>query len=256
MTSSDPVRVALTGASGRMGRAVLSLIADTPTVELAGAIAPEATRVDGVAVQAEFALEDVLTSADVLIDFSAPAATVTYASACVDADVALVSGTTGFANAQYADLEASASEIPILHASNFSRGMQAVHAATEAALKVLEAYDIEITETHHNGKVDAPSGTAKELLKTIQTARPGAPTVSGREGTQPRQSGEIGVFARRAGDIRGEHEVLFAGNDEVLTITHRVGSREVFAAGALDAAVWIFEQAPGLYSFEEVIECA
>jgi 4-hydroxy-tetrahydrodipicolinate reductase len=153
----------------------------------------------------------------------------------------------------------------VLHATNFSRGVEALGAAVEGVVGALPGYDVELTETHHNRKRDAPSGTAGTLLDRIETARENGDgnadasngeagrRTYGREGIQPREAGEIGVHVRRAGDVRGEHEVLLAGNDEVLSFTHRAESRRVFAAGALDAAVWLAGREPGIYDFAEVL---
>jgi 4-hydroxy-tetrahydrodipicolinate reductase len=121
------------------------------------------------------------------------------------------------------------------------------------AVSALDGYDLELMESHHNGKVDAPSGTAKTILDTVQAERDVEP-VYGREGHVPRDEDEIGVFARRAGDIRGEHELILAGNDEVLSLSHHAEDRAVFAAGALDAAAWLAGRDPGRYEFGAVID--
>jgi 4-hydroxy-tetrahydrodipicolinate reductase len=124
--------------------------------------------------------------------------------------------------------------------------------AVEEAAGALPEYDVEVTETHHNGKVDAPSGTAGLLLERVEAERGASERVHGREGDQPRTGGEVGVHARRAGDVTGEHEVLLAGNSEVLELTHRAGDRRVFAAGAVDAAAWLADQPADYYEFSEV----
>jgi 4-hydroxy-tetrahydrodipicolinate reductase len=165
-----------------------------------------------------------------------------------------VVGTTGFDDEQWAAIEAAAETVPVLVAANFSRGVQALRIAAEAAVETLPGYDVELTETHHSGKRDAPSGTANTLLDAIDETPGASERVHGRHGEQPREPGEIGVHARRAGGIRGEHEVLLAGNDEVLTLGHRAESRRVFAAGALDAAVWLAGQRPGMYDFADALE--
>ncbi len=120
-------------------------------------------------------------------------------------------------------------------------------------MEALDGYDVELAETHHNDKIDAPSGTAKSILETITAHRDLEP-VYGREGVQPRSDDEIGVLVSRLGDVRGEHEVRLGDNDEVLTISHRAEDRGVFAAGALDAVVWLAAQNPGWYTFGEVID--
>lgn len=191
---------------------------------------------------------------EVVVDFTGPDSTVEYASACAEAGVGFVTGTTGFTEDERAVLRETTESVPVLWATNFSRGIHALGAALGETAETLSAYDIELTETHHNRKRDAPSGTAKTLLDDIDEAsgRDHERTY-GREGEQPRQNGEIGVHVRRAGGIRGEHEIMFAGNDEVLTFTHRAESRAVFATGALDAAVWLAGRDAGWYEFEEVV---
>jgi 4-hydroxy-tetrahydrodipicolinate reductase len=189
---------------------------------------------------------------DAVVDFSEPAAAVSLAGVCADAGVPLVVGTTGFDDDQVATLRQASKRIPVLKATNFARGVQALLAALGPALERLPGYDVELLETHHSGKRDAPSGTASTLLDRIAEYRE-FETVPGREGIQPRDTDEVGVLARRAGDIRGEHEVLLAGNDESLTLTHRAEDRGVFAAGALDAATWLVGRDPGWYSFEDVV---
>ena len=142
----------------------------------------------------------------------------------------------------------------MLKAANFARGVQALLQAVEAGVEALPEYDIELTETHHAGKRDAPSGTANTVLDAIEAARGGAlDRTHGREGEHRRAESEVGVHVRRAGTVRGEHELLLAGNDEVLTLSHRAESRRVFAAGAVDAAEWLAGREPGWYDFGDVL---
>jgi len=249
-------RIAVTGATGRMGKTVLA-VARERDLDVAFAVNRDASgeHVEGVPVRPSAEFEALLDEErpDVVVDFTGPEATVTYASACATYGVPLVTGTTGFSEADVAALEEAASEVPILVGANFSRGIQALLNAVESAVTDLPEYDAELLETHHNGKRDAPSGTAKILLDRIEETR-GAESerVHGREGEAPREGDEIGVHARRAGDIPGEHEVLLAGNHESLELTHRAGSRSVFAEGALDAAAWLAEQPADYYRFETI----
>ncbi len=250
-------RLAVTGATGTMGSTVLELAKDRADISVGLAISRSGTdkTVAGVAVRSAETLPAGLgeESIDVLVDFTGPDSSVEYVERAADAGVAAVVGTTGFTEAQRDRLRSAAEREPVLVAANFSRGVRALHAALEPVLERLAAYDIEVTETHHNRKRDAPSGTATELLETIETSRESKTRVHGRVGEQPRQAGEIGVHARRAGTIAGEHEILLAGDGEALTLTHRAESRAVFAAGALDAAVWLEGRESGWYSFEEVL---
>jgi 4-hydroxy-tetrahydrodipicolinate reductase len=142
----------------------------------------------------------------------------------------------------------------VLKASNFARGVQALLQAVEAGVEALPEYDVELIETHHAGKRDAPSGTAKTLLAAVDEAREEElDRTHGREGEHRRTDSEVGVHVRRAGTVRGEHEVLLAGNDEMLTLSHRAESRRVFAAGAVDAAEWLAGREPGWYDFGDVL---
>ncbi|WP_254537394.1 4-hydroxy-tetrahydrodipicolinate reductase [Halomarina litorea] len=247
------MRVAVTGATGRMGQAVIGAARERGTETLPVSRASE--RIEGFDASPASNLAAVLTSEspDALVDFTAPGASVEYAAACAEAGVPLVTGTTGFSEEQVEALRRASDEVPVLYAPNFSRGVSVLDSLVREAAESLPGYDIELTETHHNGKRDAPSGTAERLLETVEEAGETTGRTHGREGIQPREDGEIGVHVRRAGDVRGEHELLFAGNDEVLTLTHRAESRGVFAAGALDAAEWVAGRDAGWYDFGEVL---
>ena len=250
--------IGVTGATGTMGRAVLEATAgrDDTTVLFAANRDPETERVEGTRVHDAADFPELLAEhrPEVVVDFTGPGSTVEYAAACAEVEVGFVTGTTGFDEDERAALDESAEAIPLLWATNFSRGIHALRAGLSEVLDTVSGYDIELTETHHNRKRDAPSGTAETLLETIDEAGGTEhERTYGREGEQPRQEGEIGVHVRRAGGIRGEHEVLLAGNDEVLSLTHRAESRTVFASGALDAAVWLAGRDPGRYEFGEVL---
>ena len=265
------LRVAITGASGRMGGELIDAATDRDDVEfvLAASRTPEAVpsgdapgAADAVVVDADLgtALEE--HAIDAVVDFTVPEASVGYLEAAADAGAAVVVGTTGYDADGAETLDTVADRVPLLKASNFSRGIAALRRAVRATVPALDGYDIEVTETHHNGKRDAPSGTAVTLLDDIEGARGGSDgesggdtdRVHGRVGDQPRTGDEIGVHARRAGDIAGEHEILLAGNNEVLSLTHRAGSRSIFASGALDAATWLAGRDPGRYDFDAVLD--
>lgn len=264
------IEVAVTGAGGHMGREVIE--AATHRDEMAVVLAVNRTSVAPVAgheVADESDLPHLLAERDpdVLVDFTLPDPSTRYVEACADAGVAAVVGTTGFSESQREVLADAAESVPVLRASNFARGVMALRRVIREAVATLPEYDIELTETHHNRKRDAPSGTALTILDDIDEVREerrssesgttagGEATdrVHGREGDQPREDGEVGVHARRAGDITGEHELLLAGNHEVLTLTHRAESRGVFAEGALDAADWLVGRPAGEYDFEDTV---
>lgn len=265
--------IAVTGATGRMGRTVLAAASERDDVAVALAVSESAAgqRIEGTSIEPADELPELLAERDlaVLIDFTAPEASVEYVAAAAEAGVGSVVGTTGFDDDQRDALRTAAEAVPVLHAANFARGIAALGAAVERAVRELPGYDVEVTETHHAGKRDAPSGTALRLVERIEAAGEfGSEAagdgrndeddgerdhrVHGREGEQPREDGEIGIHARRAGDVRGEHEVLLAGGDEVLRITHRSGSRRPFAEGALDAATELAGRDRGWYRLSDV----
>lgn len=251
-------RVAVTGATGAMGATLREAVGTRGDAELGLAV----TRADPGSVSGEVpvvapaGLPDAIGehAVEVLVDFSVPEASVRFVEAAAGAGVGAVVGTTGFSDAQHDRLVAAGEDVPVLVSANFSRGIQALVAALEAAAGRLASYDVEVTETHHNRKRDAPSGTADRLASVIEDARPGATRVHGRAGEAPRAADEIGMHARRAGAITGEHEVLLAGNAEEVRLVHRAESRRVFAEGALDAAVWLAGKPPGWYRYGEVVE--
>lgn len=250
-----PVRVGVGGVAGRMGRTVLETAAERADVEAVVGIDVETAVEVGVPVVAPADTRDAIDAhePDVVVDFTVPEGTLALAEACAEPGIPLVVGTTGFEDGDLARLRELAEATPILKATNFSRGIQAFLRALGPALEALPDYDVELAETHHNAKRDAPSGTAKTILEAIGAHRDLEP-VYGREGVQPRSDDEIGVLVSRLGDVRGEHAVRLGDNDEVLTIAHRAEDRAVFAAGALDAAAWLASRNPGWYTFGDVID--
>ncbi|MFV0559819.1 MAG: 4-hydroxy-tetrahydrodipicolinate reductase [Enterococcus sp.] len=192
------------------------------------------------------------TSIDVLIDFSHPdnlQKILTYAK---QKHVPLVLGTTGYTNAQLEEIKASAMKIGILYSANFSLGVSVMQLLVQQATALLKEWDIELIEKHHQFKKDAPSGTAKQLVTTIQQTREITP-VYGREGEHERQHNELGVHSIRAGSLPGEHEVLFASTDEVVSIKHEAFSRRIFAKGAIQAAQWLIKQPIKFYSLQDMV---
>ena len=262
------VQVAIAGVSGRMGRALIEAVAEDAGCELCAAIDRPASPLLGqdagaawgtashvlVTDQAAVALQN----AQVLIDFTRPDATFAYLDACAAAGVPLVIGTTGFDEAGKARITATARHIPIVFAPNMSVGVNLLMKLAELAAQVLEdGYDIEIIEAHHRHKVDAPSGTALGLGQAVAGAihRDLAQcAVYGREGvTGERDPKTIGFATVRGGDIVGDHTLLFAGIGERVELTHKASSRATFAQGALRAAKWLQDRAPGLYDMRDVL---
>lgn len=260
------VRVAVPGATGRMGRELLAAAADREELSVAAATSRslEAGPVSGIDLDPAEELPRLLSErdVDVLVDFTVPEASLRYVDAAVEADVAVVTGTTGYDDAGFEALREASESVPVLRAANFARGVQTLLRIVREAAAALPGYDAELIEAHHNGKRDAPSGTAKTILGEFETARAERDAdasdeprrVHGREGHAPREEGDIGVHAIRAGDITGRHELLLAGNHEELRLTHRAGDRGVFAAGALDAAAWLAGRDAGWYDFGDVLD--
>jgi 4-hydroxy-tetrahydrodipicolinate reductase len=257
--STTTTRLVVTGATGRMGQALLAAAGDREDVLVVAAVTRRpgyVTAEAAVGTHLDATLSDEETI-DCVVDFTAPEATAEYADIAADYGVPFLTGTTGLEDHE-ADplgaLDAAADSVPVLHASNFSRGVAALRAAIREAAAALPEYDVEVTETHHNGKRDAPSGTALTLVEDIEAERPDlGDRRHGRADEAPRDNAEIGLHARRAGDVTGEHEVLFAGNRETLSLSHRAGDRGVFAEGALDAATTLADQAPGRYEFKDLL---
>lgn len=244
------MKVAVAGATGRTGSEIVAELRDRDHDVLALSRDPTGGRRD----IGDLATVLTETDLDALIDFTVPEATVEHAAVAAETAVPLVVGTTGFDDDGLAALADAAREIPVLRASNFAKGVHALRDIVQAGVEALPEYDIELTETHHNGKRDAPSGTALTLLDDIDDARGTTlDRTHGREGEHERAPAEVGVHVRRAGNVRGEHEVLLAGNDEVVTLTHRAESRRVFAAGAVDAAEALAGRPAGEYDFPDVL---
>lgn len=267
MTTATSTRIAVTGATGRMGQELLSVAADREGIEVAVAASrtPDAGPIEGHALEDAGDLPALYAdrAVDVLIDFTAPEASVESVAAAADLDVASVVGTTGFSAEHLAAIDRASDRAPVLRAANFARGVQALAALVEDAAAALPGYDLEIIETHHDGKRDAPSGTAAMLADQLEAGRQhplSEDTVGdydriyGREGESPRHDAEIGIHSVRAGDVAGEHEVLLAGDGERLSLEHRAGDRSMFAAGALDAAEWLDGRDAGRYAFRDVLD--
>lgn len=236
--NDDRIRLLVHGASGRMGQALLRLCAgreDCVAVAAVSAGSPAQRVVDGVPYFAASELQNV-PAFDVAIDFSLPAGFDAVLALCVERGAGLVSGTTGLSPAQQAALESASASIAVLWAANFSLGVAILEDLVERAAAVLQGWDCDIVEAHHAGKQDAPSGTALAL---------GA--AAGRSGAQARYA------SVRAGDIVGEHTVQFATSGERIELVHRASSRDIFAGGALHAAVGLVGRPPGACRLRDVL---
>jgi 4-hydroxy-tetrahydrodipicolinate reductase len=264
------MKLAIAGASGRMGRTLIEAALAAPDAEITVALdqadAPAIGRdcgdflgrATGVAVTSDLAQ---LARADTLIDFTRPDGTLIHLQACLAHGTNLVIGTTGFDDAGKRAIRAAADRIGIVFAPNMSVGVNAVFKLLDVAARILhDDYDVEVIEAHHRHKVDAPSGTALKMGEVVASARGkrlDELAVYAREGhTGERRSGAIGFAAVRGGDIVGDHTVLFAGDGERIEITHRSASRSNYAAGSLRAARFLAGREPGLYDMSDVLGLA
>lgn len=260
---SQPVRLAINGATGRMGQALLQLLKDDGRFVLAAAmVSPESAQRDTPVYAGDSA--PVFThewpkgdALDVVIDFSGPAGLAAALTYCESNHVALVTGTTGLDLTFGQRLAVSSQRIPLLRSANFSLGVAVLTRLLREAAAALPDWDLDITEAHHNRKEDAPSGTALALGEAAAKARGTTLAESGvyaREGrTGPRQSGTIGFAVVRGGDVVGEHEAWLMGTGERLELVHRATDRIIFARGALEAAHWLSGRQPGAYDLDAML---
>ncbi|MEQ6290119.1 4-hydroxy-tetrahydrodipicolinate reductase [Vogesella sp. GCM10023246] len=262
------LNIVIVGAGGRMGRTLIESVLDAADTRLHAALEREGSpfigqdaglfmgRDTGVKISSDF--NAALAGADVVIDFTRPEGTLAHMAACVANNVQLIIGTTGFDDAGKAAIKAAAEKIGIVFAANFSVGVNLTFKLLDMAARVLnEGYDIEITEAHHRFKVDAPSGTALRMGEVVAEAL-GRDlkqcAVYGREGvTGERDPGAIGFATVRAGDVVGDHTVLFAALGERVEITHKASSRATFANGAVRAAKWLSAKPHGLFDMQDVL---
>lgn len=263
------IQAIVSGVGGRMGKLISQLILAEKDFALGGGLERKDHPVVGQDLGSVVAagplgipvtdhLESIIDQGEVLIEFTSPEATLEHLEVAADHNTSMVIGTTGLSLKQMARVEELSCRIPCLCSPNMSVGVNIMYALLEMAAAALgEDYDLEIIETHHHFKVDAPSGTALKLAEVLAkaTGRDLAQAgVYGRKGmVGKRKDLEIGIHAVRAGDIVGDHMVIFGGMGERLEIIHRAHSRENFARGALRAARWIVGQKPGLYSMRDVL---
>ena len=252
---TQPIRIAVSGALGRMGLAVAAAVETAPDLVLAGRFDRPDAAGAGLVDRST-----ALQGADVVVDFSTPAASVALAGeAATLGGPALVIGSTGFSPGEIDALAEAALRIPIVRAGNFSLGVNMLMGLVELASAALSPseFDIEVTEAHHRRKVDAPSGTALMLGEAAARGRGvdlDRAAIRARDGiTGARPEGAIGFSVVRGGGVIGEHSVLFAGEDEILTLSHSARDRGLFARGALAAARWAVTRTPGAYDMQDVL---
>lgn len=266
---SQKTKIAITGASGRMGQMLIKTVLENDAAELSGALERSGHdwvgqdlglamggKALGVLVSDDAKL--VISEAEVVIDFTAPVATRGFAQIAAGSGTAHVIGTTGLSEDDIAFLDAQGSETVIVRAGNMSLGVNLLTRLTEKVAAALdEDFDIEIVESHHHHKVDAPSGTALMLGEAAASGRGvklSEVSDSGRDGiTGARTRGDIGFSAIRGGDIVGEHDVMFLAAGERIVLRHIATDRGIFSRGAIKAALWAAQQKPGAYSMMDVL---
>ena len=249
-----PIRIAVAGALGRMGQAVIKAVEADPALDLVARFdRPDATG-EGLVSAAE-----ALAAAQVVIDFTTPQASAALAPQAAARGVALVVGATGFSESDVRPIAEAAKRVAVVRAGNYSLGINMLIGMVAQAARALpaEAFDIEVFEAHHRHKVDAPSGTALMLGEAaakgrgVDLAQVGRRSRDGITGERP--IGEIGFSVLRGGGIVGEHTVTFAGEEEILTISHSGRDRALFARGAIHAARWVAGRPPGQYDMQDVL---
>lgn len=246
--------IVICGIGGKMGMKVLETLQNFDDVTCVGGI-------DAYADKNKFSVpvfdkpQDIDVKADVIVDFSRPEALDGLLSYAIKNNVALVLATTGYSKEQEDAVKSASEKIAVFRASNMSVGVNLlVHLCKKAAAILGDGFDVEIVETHHNKKVDSPSGTALTLANAIKEEKEGSYLTFGRHGNDTkRKKDEIGVHAVRGGTVVGKHEVHFFGEDEVVTLTHEAHSKAVFAQGAIRAAAFIAGRKPGLYSMPDLV---
>lgn len=268
MTADARLRIAVAGASGRMGRMLVEAVLAAPDCVLAGALditgsaalgqdaGAFAGQATGVPISAD--LRAALTGSDVLIDFTRPEGTLAHLAVCRELGVKVVIGTTGFSDSQKAEIAAHAGQVAVMMAPNMSVGVNVVLRLLDQAARALNTgYDIEVIEAHHRHKVDAPSGTALAMGEVLAGAlgrNLKDCAVYARQGvTGERDPSSIGFATIRGGDIVGDHTVLFAGTGERIEISHKSSSRAGYAQGSLRAARFLAGHATGLFTMNDVL---
>ena len=263
------MKVAIAGAAGRMGRVLTRIVSETPGIEVAGGIEPKGSPhvgsdigvLAGIGALDVFVTDDPLplfTRVDGVIDFTVPAATLALAELAAQARVVHVIGTTGIDAAGEEKIRAAARHARIVKSGNMSLGVNLLAVMVRKVAAALgESFDIEVVEMHHRHKIDAPSGTALLLGRAAAEGRGidlAGRSVRSRDGpTGARGSGDLGFATLRGGSVLGEHTVIFAGPAERIELTHKAESRDIFARGAVAAALWAMDRKPGLYAMTDVL---
>ncbi len=252
------LKIIVCGAMGRMGINIANIVKNDPKTKISGAVEMKGHELIGKAVTGKVKLVDdlkqVINDGDVVIDFTGSRATIEHLIIAEEAKKPFIVGATGFSAAELKQIRNTSSKIPCVMAPNWSVGMNLLFNMVGRMAETFEDYDVEIIETHHNRKKDAPSGTAYRLAENIAGAMGAGKMVFGRKGKEAgRNPGEIAIHAVRGGGVIGDHMVLFAGEDERIEIIHRAHSRQCFGNGAVRAAKWVVSKPAGLYDMKDVL---
>ncbi|MEI6187227.1 MAG: 4-hydroxy-tetrahydrodipicolinate reductase [Alphaproteobacteria bacterium] len=257
------MKIGIAGANGQMGYALITTVNQQLDYKLSVVLVRKPDNFTYKYLVAEDVIvtnniKELCNNSEVIIDFSSPELTLKVAELAAKNKIPVVSGTTGFSNKENDKLKNYAKLIPIVHTGNMSIGVNLMETLVAQVAKSLgEDFDVEIIEKHHKNKVDAPSGTALMLAKSITDARNISfkdNIICSREGhVGVRPANKIGISSVRGGNITGEHDVMFISDSEVITISHHAFSRNIFANGAIKACEWVINQSPGLYSMQDVL---
>ncbi len=242
------MRVIINGAGGRMGRALRAILESSTAAELAAMVDPF---VQGEGMLSS--LREFTGEADCIIDFSNHAGTKELLSYAVEKSLPVVVSTTGHTEEELSVIRDAAEKIPVFHSGNMSLGIAVLTQLARTAAKMFPDADIEIVESHHNQKLDVPSGTALMLAKAVKDARPEATMLVGRHENGKRTKAEIGIHSLRMGNTVGIHEVIINTGAQILTLKHEAQDRSLFAEGAVSAAAFLVKQQPGLYSMDDIV---
>ncbi|MCL2517683.1 MAG: 4-hydroxy-tetrahydrodipicolinate reductase [Oscillospiraceae bacterium] len=251
------INILLSGCNGRMGRVIINTVKNDSRYRIAAGIdiyQPDGQTYDNFPIF--YKLSDFSGEADVIVDFSHHTAIASVLNYALKEKLPVVIATTGYTDEEKTLIKNAATLIPIFQSRNMSLGINLISALAKKAAMILgSAYDVEIIEKHHNAKLDAPSGTALMLAEALSETLPYEPVYKYERQSERkmREPNEIGIHSIRGGTIVGEHEIIFAGKDEVVTISHSAASRDVFAHGALHAVRFIIDKPAGLYNMDDIV---
>lgn len=248
------LKILLSGCNGAMGKVITNCVAERDDCEIVAGLDVNTT--DNGFYPIFGSTDDINVKADIIIDFSHPSALSGVLKYALSTKTPAVISTTGLSEEQINSLQLASSQIPIFFSANMSLGVSLVSELVRKAASVLgNNFDIEIVEAHHNKKIDAPSGTALMLADSVSKGLEYQPVYEYNRHAkrEKRTKNEIGIHAIRGGTIVGEHEVIFAGNDEIITVSHSARSKSVFAVGSINAAIYLSKKEPGMYSMKELV---